>query len=58
MDKETIYVKYYKENIDKKLDKEIIEALKMIGFVWIGSGYHLVKKYRDIQFERKLTNKE
>ena len=48
-----IKVRYYNEDIDSELDKEIEEALGAIGYKCYGTGYHLVENYRELCFERE-----
>jgi len=51
--KQWIKVSYRDDRILPKLDREIEEALKAIGFFCCGTGYYLDKGKRELNFERK-----
>ena len=53
--KQTITIKY-DGKLDKDLDERLAGLLEFppLNFKWIGQGYDLLKKVRDISFERKV----
>ena len=37
--------------IDKKLEESIKDLVKLCGYRFVGSGYNLIRKQRDMEFE-------
>jgi len=48
----TVTIRYQGEGIIDRVDAELKEALKKIGYTFVGSGFMYETEIRDLQFER------